>query len=39
MTAALEASAEDRQPLVRQAVYWMAVGQWGFIGADDTLGL
>ena len=34
-----ETSAEDRQFLVRQAVYRMAVNQWGFIKADDTLGL
>jgi hypothetical protein len=39
VTAPLESSAEDRQLLMRQAVYRMAVDQWGFIEADHTLGL
>lgn len=38
VTAPLEPSAEGRQVLVRQAVYRMAVNQWGFIEANDPLG-
>lgn len=39
VTAPLETSPEERKGLVRRAVHRMAVNQWGFIEADDTLGL
>jgi hypothetical protein len=38
-TASLEASAEERRLLVRQAITRMAVNQWGFIEADENLHL